>query len=183
MKNNDQPGKFTSPTEIRIVRTLPGPIERIWEYLTDSEKRARWFASGHMEQRVGGKVRLEFRHSCIAPNEIPPEEFKKAHEGGPAFESTITRFEPPHLLAFTFGSDGESEATFQLTPQGKDVLLVLTHRSTAGDIPYMHEFAAGWHTHIAQLIAQLQGTPPPPFWPMLTTLKPEYDKARIAAQS
>ena len=61
MKNNDQPGKFTSPAEIRIVRTLPGPIERIWEYLTDSEKRARWFASGPMEQRVGGKVRLVTR--------------------------------------------------------------------------------------------------------------------------
>src|SRR5580692_10995794 len=30
MKANDQPGKFTSPTELRIVRTLPGPIERVW---------------------------------------------------------------------------------------------------------------------------------------------------------
>jgi uncharacterized protein YndB with AHSA1/START domain len=183
MKNNDQPGKFTGPAEIRIVRTLPGPIERIWEYLTDPEKRARWFAGGPMEQRAGGKMRLEFQHSCIAPSETPPEEYAKAHEGGHAFEGTVTRCEPPHLLAFTFGSDGESEATFQLTPQGKDVLLVLTHRSTAGDLPYMHEFASGWHTHVAQLIALLEGTPPPPFWPMLTRLKPEYEKARIAAQS
>ena len=183
MKKNDQPGRFTGPAEVRLVRTLPGPIERVWEYLTDSEKRSRWFASGPMEQRVGGKVRLEFRHSCIAPGETPPEEFVKAHEGGHFFEGTVTRCEPPHLLAFTFGSDGESEATFQLTPQGKDVLLVLTHRSTGGDLPYMHEFASGWHTHVAQLIALLEGAPPPPFWPMLTKLKPEYEKARIAAQS
>lgn len=183
MKNNDQPGKFTGPAEVRIVRTLPGPIERVWAYLTDPEKRARWFAGGPMEQRVGGKVRFEMRHSCIAPNETPPDEFKKVHESGKTFEGTVTRCEPPHLLAFTFGSDNESEAIFQLTPQGKDVLLVLTHRATAGDIPYLHEFAAGWHTHVAQLIARLEGTPPPPLWPMLMKLKPEYDKARIAAQT
>jgi len=183
MKNNDQPGKFTGPAEVRIVRTLPGPIERVWDFLTDSEKRARWFASGALEQRVGGKVRFEMRHSCIAPGEAPPEEFKKVHASGKVFECTITRCEAPRLLAFTFGSDGESEAIFELTPQGKDVLLVLTHRSTGGDIPYLHEFAAGWHTHVAQLIAQLEGVEPPPFWAMLVTLKPEYEKARIAAQS
>lgn len=182
MRNNDQPGKFTGPAEVRIVRTLPGPIERVWEYLTDSEKRSRWFASGPMEQRVGGKVRLEMRHSCIAPTETPPEEFKEVHEGGKVFEGTVTRCEPPHLLAFTFGTDNESEAIFQLTPQGRDVLLVLTHRSTGGDIPYLHEFGAGWHTHLAQLVARLDGTPPPLFWPMLAALKPEYDKARIVAQ-
>lgn len=183
MKNNDQFGTFTGSAEIRLVRTLPGPIERVWEYLTDPEKRSRWFAGGPMEQRVGGKVRLEFRHSCIAPNETPPAEFKKAHEGGKVHEGMVTRCEPPHLLAFTFGSDNESEAIFQLTPQGKNVLLVLTHRSTGGDIPYMHEFGSGWHTHIAQLIAHLEGSTPPLFWQMLLRLKPEYEKARIAAQS
>jgi uncharacterized protein YndB with AHSA1/START domain len=41
MKTNEQYGKFTSRAEVRIVRTLPGPIERIWDYLTDPEKRAR----------------------------------------------------------------------------------------------------------------------------------------------
>ena len=46
MKINDEPGKFTGPAEVRLVRILPGPIERVWEYLTDSEKRARWFGGG-----------------------------------------------------------------------------------------------------------------------------------------
>ena len=182
MKNNEQPGKFTGPAEIRFVRTLPGPIERVWSYLTDPEKRARWFAGGVMEQRAGGKVRFEMRHSCITPGEMPPEEFKKVHGSAKVFECTITRCEPPHVLAFTFGSGNESETIFQLTPQGKNVLLVLTHRATGGDIPCLHEFAAGWHTHLAQLIAQLEGSPPPPFWSVLVALKLEYDKARIAAQ-
>jgi uncharacterized protein YndB with AHSA1/START domain len=182
MNNNDQPGKFTGPAEIRIVRTLPGPIERIWEYLTDPQKRARWFAGGPMEQRAGGKMRLDFRHKDLAPDETPPPDHVKHHDPGVSFEGTVTRCEPPRLLAFTFGSDAESVATFELTPQGKDVLLVLTHRSTGGDLPYMASFGAGWHTHFAQLIALLQGAPRPPFWPQLTALEREYEKARLIAQ-
>lgn len=182
MKSNDEHGKFTGPAELRIVRTLPGPIERIWEYLTDPEKRARWFAGGPMEQRVGGKMRLEFRHKNLAPDEIPPEEYKETHESGHGFDGTVTRCEPPRVLAFTFGSDAESVATFELTPQGKDVLLVLTHRSTGGDLPYMASFGAGWHTHFAHLIALLEDTPRPPFWAMHAQLKADYEKARIVAQ-
>jgi uncharacterized protein YndB with AHSA1/START domain len=99
-----------------------------------------------MEPRKGGKVRFEFRHKDLAPDETPPEEFKEEHESGHSMDCVVTRWEPPRVLAFTFGSDGESEATFELTPQGKDVLLVLTHRARAGDLPYMASFGAGWHT-------------------------------------
>ena len=60
MNSNEQPGKFNGPAEIRIVRILPGPIERVWEYLTDPKKRARWFAGGSMEPRVGGKDVSQF---------------------------------------------------------------------------------------------------------------------------
>jgi len=182
MKSNDDYGKFTSPAELRIVRTLPGPIERVWTYLTDPEKRARWFAGGPMELRVGGKVQLHFKHKNLAPDETPPEEYLKVHEQGRSMDSIVTRCEPPHLLAFTFGSDGESETTFELTPQGKNVLLVLTHRSRDGDLPYMASFGAGWHTHFAQLIALLEDAPRPPFWPMHSKLKAEYEKARLIAQ-
>jgi uncharacterized protein YndB with AHSA1/START domain len=43
MNTNEAYGKFITPGEVRIVRLLPGPIERIWDYLTVPEKRARWF--------------------------------------------------------------------------------------------------------------------------------------------
>jgi uncharacterized protein YndB with AHSA1/START domain len=183
MKANDQPGQFTGPGELRIVRTLPGPIERIWDYLTDSEKRSRWFAGGPMEPRPGGKVTLNFRHKDLVPDETPPEEHQQHHDPGHSMDGVVTRFEPPRVLAFTFGSDGESEATFELTPQGKNVLLVLTHRSRAGDLPYMADFGAGWHTHVAHLIALLEGAPRPPFWPLHTQRKADYEKLRIAAQA
>ena len=183
MTNNDQPGKFTGPAEVRFVRLLPGPIERVWDYLTDPAKRARWFAGGPMEQRAGGKMRLTFRHKDLAPDETPPADYSQHHDPGNSMDGTVTRCEPPRLLAFTFGSDAESEVTFELTPQGEKVQLVLTHRATGGDIPYMAEFGSGWHTHFTHLVALLEGTPRPPFWPIFLRHKAEYEKLRLAAQA
>ena len=182
MKTNEQLGRFNGPAEVRLVRILPGPIERVWEYLTDPEKRARWFAGGPMEQRVGGKVQLNFRHKNLAPNETPPPAYEKHHEPGTTMDGVVTRCDPPHTLAFTFGSDGESEAIFELTPQGKNVLMVLTHRAREGDVPYMPEFGSGWHSHLALLIAVLEGSPLPPFWSLHTRLKVEYDALHQAVQ-
>ena len=178
MKTNEQHGQFTGPAEVRRVRTLPGPNERVWEYLTDPEKRSRWFAGGPLEQRVGGQFTFHFRHKNLAPDETPPEEYKQKHDPGGSVTGTVTRCEPPRVLAFTFGSDGESEATFELTPQGQNVLLVLTHRATDGDLPYLTGFASGWHTHLAHLIALLEDAPRPPFWPLHARLKTEYEKLR-----
>ncbi len=182
MKSNDSYAEFTGPAEVRLVRTLPGPIERVWDYLTDSEKRARWFAGGLLEQRKGGKVTFHFRHKNLAPDETPPEGHEQHHDAGKTMHGVVTRCEPPRVLAFTFGSDGESEAMFELTPQGKNVLLVVRHRATGGDRPYMADFASGWHTHLAHLIALLEGAPRPPFWPVYTSLREYYEKLRVAAQ-
>ena len=182
MKINEQPGKFNGPAEVRFVRTLPGPIERVWEYITDPEKRARWFAGGPMEQRVGGKFRLNFAHKDLAPDETPPDDYKQSHDPGQSMEGIVLRCEPPRVLSFTFGSDGESVVTFELTTQGKEVLLVLTHRATGGDVPYMSEFGSGWHTHFTHLIALLEGARRPPFWDPFLKAKAEYERLRLAAQ-
>ena len=179
MKPNDQPAQFVGDAEVRLVRTLPGPIERIWDYLTDAEKRSRWFAGGPMEPRQGGKMTLRFHHKNLAPGETPPEEFKTCHVDGEDMEGTVLRWEPPRVLSYTFGDD--SDVTFELTPQGNDVLLVLTHRRRGDTQPPMAGFAAGWHTHFAHLIALLENKPRPPFWPMHFELKAYYEKARAEA--
>ncbi|MEO6993830.1 MAG: SRPBCC family protein [Lacunisphaera sp.] len=181
MKANEQPGTFNGPAEVRLVRTLPGPIERIWEYLTDDEKRSRWFAGGTMEKRQGGKMELSFLHKTIAPGETPPEQFKKVHETGFKMPGTILRWEPPRVLSYTF--DDDSDVTFELTPEGNQVVLVLTHRSRGDDIPSLSGYASGWHTHFALLIALLEGTPPPPFWAMHQRLKAEYEELRASTAS
>ncbi len=179
MINQDEFGTFQGPGEVRIVRTLPGPIERVWDFLTVPEKRARWFAGGPMEPRHGGKVELHFQHGNLAPDEEPPAQFKEAHTGGFKMPGTVLRWEPPHVLSYTF--DDNSDVTFELTTRGANVQLVLTHRSRGEDLPFITGYASGWHTHLAHLMAQLEGSPRPPFWPLHAALKAEYQKLQAAS--
>ena len=70
-----------SPTEIRFERLLPGPIETVWAFLTDPQKRGEWLASGPMDLRVGGRVSLRFKHSDLSPNKAPPPADRYAGNG------------------------------------------------------------------------------------------------------
>lgn len=179
--DNQAHGQFITPAEVRLVRLLPGPIERVWDYLTIPEKRARWFAGGPMEPRVGGKYELHFLHKNLAPDETPPEQFQKMHESGHKMGGAILRWEPPHVLSYTF--DDESDVTFELSVEGGNVRLVLTHRSRGTDLPFLHGYASGWHTHLALLLSLLEETPRPPFWAMHLRLKADYEKAHAAAKA
>ncbi len=174
MKTNEQYGQFQSRSEVRIIRTLPGPIERVWDYLVDPEKRARWFAGGPMEPKKGGKVELFFRHKNIAPDETPPEKMKDVQDPGFKMPATILRWEPPRVLSYTF--DEDSDVTFELTAQGKEVVLVLTHHSRGVDLPDITGYASGWHSHLNLLLALLEGRPLPPFWGPHMKLREEYNK-------
>ena len=183
MKANDQHGKFSGPGEVRLVRTLPGPIERVWEYITDPKKRARWFCGGVVEQKVGGNVEFAMVHKNLAPDETPPAKYAHVQDPGVTFEGRVLQCEPPRLLVFTFGSD-DSEVTFELTPQGKQVLLVLTHPTRgAEERAELTGYASGWHAHLALLLAQLEGTPPPKFWALHARLVAEYEKLRASQKS
>ncbi len=73
-------GSIVAPGTVRFERVLPGPIERVWAHLTESEARGRWFASGPMELRVGGKVELFFQHTRLT-DEPTPEKFKEMEKG------------------------------------------------------------------------------------------------------
>ncbi|MBO7942095.1 SRPBCC domain-containing protein, partial [Streptomyces sp. S9] len=65
-------GVLTAPDSVRIERVLPGPIERVWAYLTESDKRRRWLAAGDMDLRVGGAVELNFDNARLTHNDDPP---------------------------------------------------------------------------------------------------------------
>lgn len=169
-------GEQVGPDEVRFVRLLPGPIERVWEYLTDPAKRATWFAGGPMELREGGHVALQFRHSQLAPDEAPPEEYRECHEPGVSMHARITQFDPPRLLGFTWegASDTDySEVVFELSPQGSQVQLVLTHRRLR-DADQQANVSGGWHLHLLFLVARLEGRTPPPFWATHAQLEVEY---------
>ncbi len=174
--NNHDHGKFTAPGEVRLMRLLPGPIERVWEYLTDPEKRSRWFAGGPMELKAGGKLQLHMHHANLAPQETPPDEYKHIHHGGMKFDGQVLACEPPRLLRYTWAEGGKFDVTFELKPEGNQVLLVITHRCRGDAIANIPSFASGWHTHVGILIAVLAGDPTPPFWSTHTRLEPEYEK-------
>lgn len=173
--DNDSFGEFTTRGEVRLVRILPGPIERVWEYLIDPEKRARWFCGGTTELHEGGRVVFAMRHADIAPGETPPEEYKHVHDPGVTFEGRVLRCDPPRLLVFTFGGD-DSEVTFELTPRVRQILLVLTHRAKGEDLPDLSNYASGWHTHVALLVALLEGSALPAFWATHARLQSAYEQ-------
>jgi uncharacterized protein YndB with AHSA1/START domain len=159
---------------VRFERLLPGPIERVWAYLTDSEKRGRWLASGPMELRPGGRVELRFVHASLSPEaEEVPEKYRDCADGA-GFAAKVTRCEPPRLLSHTWGSSGDSEVTFELTPRDGEVLLVLTHRRL--ERGEMISVAGGWHTHLCILADHLEGRTPKPFWATHARLEGEYEK-------
>jgi uncharacterized protein YndB with AHSA1/START domain len=174
-------GTVTAADTVRFDRLLPGPIERVWAFLTEPEKRAQWLAGGPMELRVGGKVELNFRHAELSPqSETVPDRFKK-YESGVTTHGRVTRCEPPRLLSYTWGGEpgGASEVSFELSPQGDKVRLVLVHRRLP-DRKSMVSVAGGWHTHLGILADRLDGRAPGGFWSALTEVEAEYQK-RIAA--
>lgn len=181
MNMNEQPGAFAGPDEVRLVRRLPGPIERVWQYLTDPEKRARWICGGTLEQKPGGKVVFAMHHQNLAPGETPPPEYAQVQDPGVSFEGRVLRCEPPRLLEYTFGSE-DSVVTFELSVEGRDVVLVLTHRTRGREERReLTNYAAGWHTHLTFLLALLEGTPRPKLWALHGRHKAEYDRRYTAA--
>lgn len=171
-------GQFTEPGTIRFVRLLPGPIERVWAYLTESDKKAKWLAAGDVEPRVGGKVELRFNHSNLSENDDPVPEKYKHMEDGTYFEGRVTEWEPPRLLSYTWGEEtgAVSVVTFELKPKedGK-VLLILTHRRLGDDRDILISVAGGWHTHLGILIDRMNGQEPKGFWAVHNQMEKEYE--------
>lgn len=169
-------GAYTDGSTIRFERVLPGPIERVWAYLTDPEKRGKWLAAGPMELKVGGRVQSDFMHANLTrANEPTPERYKSMEHGVSLF-GKVTRVDPPQVLAYSWGEEGgrESEVTFELTSQGNKVLLVLTHRRLAGRAELL-SVASGWHTHLGILEDNLNEQEPRPFWSTHARLEKEYE--------
>jgi uncharacterized protein YndB with AHSA1/START domain len=174
-------GVVTEAGTIRFERLLPGPIERVWAYLTDSDKRRTWLAAGPMELRPGGALEMTWRNSELAgPGETTPERFVQYE--GYSMQGRILEAEPPRLLVFTWPEEegGESEVSFALAERGGKVLLTLTHRKLATR-GLMVGVAGGWHSHLAVLEARLDGRDPPPFWPMVERVEQDYQE-RVPAE-
>jgi uncharacterized protein YndB with AHSA1/START domain len=168
----DKHGRTAASGELIFKRFFNTTIENLWAYLTESEKRGKWLASGEMELHVGGAVHLHFMHSDLSPLPGSPPEMHKAMEAGHHFTGEITRIDPPHLLAFTW--QGDSEVTFELSPQENGVLLLLTHRKLDNRRATRLNVSGGWHTHLEILEANINELVPPNFWVAFEKFQKEY---------
>jgi len=174
-------GIVTEAGTVRFERLLPAPVERVWDYLVDSDLRRKWFAGGEMELRPGGPLKLVFRNAELSPaDEEVPEKFRK-YEGMES-PGEIVRAEPPRLLVFNwFEENGPpTEVSWELEPRGEQTLMTLTHRLLANRAA-MVDVSGGWHLHLDVLEDVLAGRPPRPFWARQAAIEEEYG-GRIAAE-
>ena len=114
-------GVLTEPATLHIQRRLPGPIERVWSYLTESDLRRQWLAAGTIEDAA---IELVWRNSELTdPPGARPEGFGEEHR----MKVRVLVFEPPHKLVISWGEKGE--VSFELETIRDDVLLTLTQAS------------------------------------------------------
>src|SRR5262245_4871155 len=106
----DENPQFKRVPSVRFERLIPGPVERVWDYLVDTERLPGWFGDATIEQHEGGAVSLMGGH----------------------IRGVVTRWLPGRRLAYTWnvfapGQDEsdypESYVTFELSAQDEDVLL------------------------------------------------------------
>lgn len=163
-------GRLVEPATFRIERLLPGPAERVWSYLTQSDLRREWLASGRMDMVEGSDFELVWHNDELtSPPGKRPAGFSEEHR----MRSRIIEADPPHRLAFTWGEKGE--VSFDLRPQGEQVMLTVTHRRIT-DRAMTLMVGAGWHMHLDILAARLRGTNTEPFWDGWLRLKDEYSR-------
>jgi uncharacterized protein YndB with AHSA1/START domain len=163
-------GVLTEPTTLKIERRLPGPIERVWAYLTESELRRKWLASGTMEMKAGSPIEFVWRNDELTN---PPGERPEGFGAECRMQSRILELDPPRRIVFTWGSNGD--VSIDLKPTGNDVLLTLIHRRLP-DRKDMLRVSAGWHMHLDVLVARMGGQEPAPFWDGWARLQKEYDQ-------
>lgn len=166
---SDDYARLIDPATLFLQRILPGPIERVWQYLTDSELRGQWLATGTMQGVPGTPFELVWRNDELTR---PPGRRPEGIDEENRMQSEIIAVEPPHRLVFRWGDDGE--VCFELAEQGAHVVLSLTHRRVR-DRAMALMVGPGWHLHLDVLAARLAGVEPAePFWDGWSRLKGEY---------
>jgi uncharacterized protein YndB with AHSA1/START domain len=173
-------GQVIDAKTLRMERTLDVPIDRVWNFLVDPVKRARWLAGGTCPARQGDTIELRFDNDTLTDEKTPPrfQQFAGVH----LMTSRIVTIQPPHRLVMTWqeGSPDASEVSFELSARGDQTHLTLVHsklprRST------MLNVAGGWHAHLDLLEDVLAGRTPRPFWSNFGEKEAAYDRLIPAA--
>jgi uncharacterized protein YndB with AHSA1/START domain len=87
LKTDDGYGVLTEPATLTIQRFLPGPIERVWAYLTEGDLRRQWLAAGEMEMKVGAPFEFVWHNDELTD---PPGQRAPGFSDEHRMESRIT---------------------------------------------------------------------------------------------
>lgn len=125
---------------IRFVRSYPTTIHDVWSAITLHDHMGRWAFPGHLEPRVGGRVRFD------TDDRTTPL-------------GRILEWDEPHLLEYRWGAGSDVwHIRFALVQNG-DAGTTLTFDHLLPE-PTNPEFAAGWHWHLDRLGQLLEGVEP-----------------------
>lgn len=165
----------TAPDTIRFERHMPGPIDRLWDFMTHPTIRGRWLATGSMELKEGGSYEMILRHDELTPHaELAPPGMDSPK--GITLRGEVTACKYPSIIGYTWAPGGpDSKVTFVLTSLQGQVRVTLIH-SGIKDRATLAEAAAGWHAHLNVLEAKANSVTPPPFWTRFVQYHEEYSR-------
>lgn len=121
---------------VRYSRRFPHAPSKVWRALTEDEHLEAWFPTTIDGDRAAG-ASLTFRHRDV---ELPP------------MEGEMVAFDPPRLLAMTWGGD---ELRFELEPDGDGTAMRFT--ATMTELGKASRDGAGWHVCLNNLAYELAG--------------------------
>jgi len=170
----NDPGTLDGNT-VRFERVLPGPIERVWSYLTEGPLLKTWLVEdGAIPARAGESFIL-----TMGGGEDMPE--REGYE--PKTYGTVLTYDPPRALEYTWGVKSpegtmlDSTVRFELEPLGERVRLTLTHRAVIAG--FETRTLSGWHALLDALRARLENAEPTDPMRSMRELLPQYE-SRLA---
>ena len=131
-------GEIVAESAVRFVRVLDAPAEKIWNFLTQSNRLPEWYGEGVIEPREGGKVSLMGGH----------------------IRGVVTGWRPEKFLAYTWNvfSPGEEVSRFPISYLEFSLdgsRLILIHRPIPQAM--QNQTMMGWHTMLDLIAAGLGG--------------------------
>jgi uncharacterized protein YndB with AHSA1/START domain len=127
--------------QLRFVRTLQHPREKVWRAITEPEHMRAWFPDEmHGERAVGASLHFQSR-------DMPDAE---------SFDGQMVVFDPPSVMEFTWGTD---RLRFELVANAAGGT-VLTLTDTIDELGKAARDGAGWHACLDLLEVSLAGDQP-----------------------
>jgi uncharacterized protein YndB with AHSA1/START domain len=127
--------------EAELTLLIDEHVDQVWLALTSSDWLPQWLAPGHIETRLGGRVKLDFEAS------------------GQTIDSAVTAFRPGGLIEYSWSALGQPEQRLRwaLEPIGPTTYVTLS--LSLPDEPDAARACAGWAAHLDMLVAALAHIP------------------------